>query len=430
MVTQSRSTRRHRSFPLLAAAAAGALLFIMTDCKMIRLHRDLGQMAIYGALSGRVSNLPPAGTTAYILVLNGFEDDPQLVEWERVQDSGLYFLMVLSGTGYQVVAFADLNGDRRWEPGEPIDIINDVTVEPIANVEVTLPVRLSLHTGVHTSVTVPPNLPLEVPGDITREQTGSISLGEIANLDDGRFSAEAGKTGLWEPYKFLKTYGLGIFFVEAYDPAKIPVLFIYGAEGSPQDWRYIMEHLDRTRFQPWFFHYATGIRLENWSMGLNSLVKRLHARYPFKKLFVVAHSMGGLVARDFILRNTLDDHQTYIARFVTISTPWEGHRAAAAGVRMPVVVPSWNDIEPNSSYLTSLFQRRLPSSVAYYLIFGYKHSTRLWLPADNDGVVGVASELSLQAQAEARKIFGLNLDHNAILAAPETLQKLEEYLSD
>ena len=94
------------------------------------------------------------------------------------------------------------------------------------------------------------------------------------------------------------------------------------------------------------------------------------------------------------------------------------------------MVPSWNDIEPQSAFLLSLFQRKLPPAVTYYLIFGFKHASRIWLPADNDGVVGLASELALPAQYEAHQIFGLNYGHSAILSAPETLRKLEEFLSE
>jgi len=131
------------------------------------------------------------------------------------------------------------------------------------------------------------------------------------------------------------------------------------------------------------------------------------------------------------LRNTEDARHGYVRRLVTISTPWEGHDAANAGAKLlPVVVPSWNDLRPGSSFLSSLFSRKLPPEVGYYLIFGYRHTTRPWLPPDNDGVVGLASELSLPAQYEARRVFGLNLDHDAILKSPEVLRKLEEFLSE
>jgi pimeloyl-ACP methyl ester carboxylesterase len=430
METRS-SVARWRRFLLLLTS--GTLLFIAAGCKIakyVHTRKDMGRLTAYGVLSGSVANLPAAGVSTYILAFSGGPDDPQMVEWERVQESGLYFVTVKSGSEYQVAAFADLNGDRRWESGEPADIVAPVRVEPMAEEEAAKPIRMFLRSD----VSIPPNMLLEVPGDITNEETTVPALGEVVSLDDPCFSPEAGRTGYWEPYKFLKTCRFGIFFTEEYDPKRIPVLFIYGARGSPQDWRFIMEHMDRSRFQAWFLNYASGIRLENWSMGLNSLIKRLHVRTPFRKLHVVAHSMGGLLARDFILRNTLDDQETYITRFVSISTPWAGQKAAAWGVwlerfPMSVVVPSWNDIEPKSSFIVSLFQRKLPPSVSYYLIYGYLHSERTGVE-DTDGVVRVVSELAQPACSEAQDVFGLMYSHSTILAAPETLRKLEECLSD
>jgi hypothetical protein len=61
--------------------------------------------------------------------------------------------------------------------------------------------------------------------------------------------------GLWEPTRFLKEHGVGIYMLEVYDPDKTPVLFINGAGGSAQNWRYFLRRLDRTRFQAWFFLY-------------------------------------------------------------------------------------------------------------------------------------------------------------------------------
>src|SRR5262245_38386871 len=59
--------------------------------------------------------------------------------------------------------------------------------------------------------------------------------------------AEAhGRKGLWRPISFVKERRGGVYMLEPYDPAKIPVLFVHGAGGSPQDWRYFIERLDRT----------------------------------------------------------------------------------------------------------------------------------------------------------------------------------------
>lgn len=96
---------------------------------------------------------------------------------------------------------------------------------------------------------------------------------------------------------------VGIFFLDKYDPNRIPVLFVYGAAGSAQDWRSFFDKIDRRKYQPWFSHYPTGRDLAESGSSLNRSVMLLQSYYGFRKIHVVAHSMGGLVSRDFILKN-------------------------------------------------------------------------------------------------------------------------------
>ena len=94
-----------------------------------------------------------------------------------------------------------------------------------------------------------------------------------------------------------------------------------------------MRRLDRNKYQPWFYVYPSGMRLDSAAMALNDGVKELHERYPFTRLHVVAHSMGGLVSRRFIEQNVLVEGNNYINTFITFSSPWDGHEAAAMGVK-------------------------------------------------------------------------------------------------
>jgi pimeloyl-ACP methyl ester carboxylesterase len=414
--------------PFLLPAMAACSLLLVLGCTTARRIHGAYENWKYATLNVTISNLPPAITNAYVLVFTGGPADPQLFRCETPPESGNYSVKVPYGTGLQVVAFIDSNGDRRWEPGEPIDRVEQVNVE-FEQQEVKLSLR--------ARDSIPDDLPLEVPSDASRQQASSTSPGEVVNLDDPRFSAETGKRGLLHTREFSRAYGETIFFLQAYDPQKTPVLFIHGISGSPQDWRYIIDHFDRKVFQPWFFHYPTGSRLAGRSRELNSQVRQLHNRFQFKKLFVVAHSMGGLVARDFILRNTLDDHETYIRKLVTISTPWAGTETASLPIPSPPIVsvlPVQNDIAPRSDFLVSLFARKLPPAVAFYLVYGTVGGARQLalkpLLGESDGVVAKDSELAPPAKAEARRVIGLNYEHTAILSAPETLRQLQEYLAE
>ena len=61
----------------------------------------------------------------------------------------------------------------------------------------------------------------------------TISLGEEVNIDDPRFTEENASIGLWMPHHFLKKIGAGIYFLDPFDPNKIPVLFVHGVSGNP-----------------------------------------------------------------------------------------------------------------------------------------------------------------------------------------------------
>ena len=66
--------------------------------------------------------------------------------------------------------------------------------------------------------------------------------------------------------------------------------------------------------------------------------------------------MGGLVSRGFLQRYHAGGGKAAISLFVSIATPWDGHKAAELGVKTaPAVVRVWIDMAPGSDYLRSLY---------------------------------------------------------------------------
>ncbi|MBW1891063.1 MAG: alpha/beta hydrolase [Deltaproteobacteria bacterium] len=131
------------------------------------------------------------------------------------------------------------------------------------------------------------------------------------DLDDELFSEENGIKGYWEPASFFKDIGGNIYFIEEYDPKKIPILFIHGAGDTPKGWKYFIDNIDRTRFQPWFFYYPSGTRIQSMAHLLSWKLGNLQIKYSFDHLYITAHSMGGLVARSFIM-----DHGSVVPLFL------------------------------------------------------------------------------------------------------------------
>ena len=115
--------------------------------------------------------------------------------------------------------------------------------------------------------------------------------------------------------------GAGVYFLEPYDPNRIPVLFIHGIGGTPRDFRQMIESLDHSRFQPWIFHYPTGLRLQVVVRVLHRLVEDLRHKYTFHALFVTAHSVGGLVARGYLESALNEGDRQFVKLLVTFSSP-------------------------------------------------------------------------------------------------------------
>ncbi|HVY80460.1 MAG TPA: alpha/beta fold hydrolase [Steroidobacteraceae bacterium] len=244
---------------------------------------------------------------------------------------------------------------------------------------------------------------------------GLTVAGEIVSLDDARFSRKAGALGFWRPLDSVETTHPGVYFLAPFDAARVPVLFVHGMNGTPADFQYLVQHLDRSRFQAWVYSYPSGAKLEAIADHLDHTIRELQARHHFGPMAIVAHSMGGLVARGFILRHARTAPADSIPLLVTISTPWEGHAAAE---RVPPLVNIWRDMVPGSVYLTSLFTAQLPTTTHYYLFF-----------TSSDRTVPVESQLSVAAQEEAVRVIGFDDTHAGVLRDPEAAVLLNRLLA-
>jgi len=256
-------------------------------------------------------------------------------------------------------------------------------------------------------------------------------MGQVVSLDDPRFSSANARRGLWVPPEFLPDTGAGLYFLQEYAGDRTPILFVHGSGGNPTDFRFLIEGLDRSRYQPWVYFYPTGMRLERQSELLHRIISDLHNRFGFRHLCVLAHSMGGLVARGAIAEAVKRSTPIELPTFITLSTPWQGHAGAEKGVaQSPAVVPAWRDMAPSSPFLKKIWESPLPPETAYYLLFSYSGDFSLMINRNNDGAVSLASELDPRAQVAARRTFGFNEDHGGILSSPAVSQVVHTILSN
>ncbi|MFK5923686.1 MAG: alpha/beta hydrolase [Verrucomicrobiota bacterium] len=350
---------------------------------------------------------------------------------------GTFGFFVRGSENQYVMAYGDSNGNDLYDKGEPAWIHSDGSGNPVPVEFDEIEKKARVVGQLSKSTIIPKRLISDVKrfaAGRTRQEIISrlnipVALGDIADLSDPRFSSERGEQGLWQPVDFPVDSGIGVYFLEEYDPSRIPVLFVYGAAGSPQDWKTFFAKIDRKKYQPWFYYYPTGRRLDEMGGALNRGVESLHDFYNFKQLHVVAHSMGGMVARSFVVKNVLDDGNSYITKIVTISTPWGGHEAAAMGVKhAPEVVPSWRDMASGSDFQKDLYSRDLKGQVSHLLMYGTKNTKSMILPEENDGTVSVESQTFAPVMSVAVRFKSFYSDHVGILANPEVIELTEEFL--
>jgi pimeloyl-ACP methyl ester carboxylesterase len=413
----------------------------ITGCDVFAVKEQHQEIAGYCQLYGSVKPEKDSGKKIIVVLLKfkggEFKNRENWSLFDHfVNDRPGKWYFTTSPGSYLVTAFEDSNDDLVFQPNEP--------AIPAAHQNLLKCAPGEVKTGIDLLIHEQDRFDAKGPVDIAKAQIRSssqqldISLGqvtktgEIVQLSEPRFSDEIAKEGMWRPLDFLIEGNAGLYFLEPYSDDKIPVLFVHGINGSPRDFTFITEHMERTHFQPWLFYYPSGGRLENIAKRLNQMVQQLQDRYKFNKLVVVAHSMGGLVARNFIFKNLETTRQSPIPLFISIATPWDGHAAAKSGVEhLPNPVYSWIDIAPGSPFLTELFympekqqasRRRLSQQIANHLFFTFIDNEA------GDGTVTLSSELRPEAQEEATRLYGYQKSHMDILKTPGMLKQVNGLL--
>lgn len=128
-------------------------------------------------------------------------------------------------------AFADLNGDFTYQPGEPAARINDPEINWFSDVQLqgridpeTLQVQLLDLTG---ATVLEQELDFSIAA--SRRGTGvTKNFLRIVTWSDDDFSAESAKRGLWEPSWFKEEIGFGLYVLEEFDPTKKSILLVHG----------------------------------------------------------------------------------------------------------------------------------------------------------------------------------------------------------
>jgi pimeloyl-ACP methyl ester carboxylesterase len=95
----------------------------------------------------------------------------------------------------------------------------------------------------------------------------------------------------------------GLYFLQPYDPDRIPVVLVHGLLATTQMWVNPVNELEmdpvlRERYQYWVFGYPTGDPIAYSGLKLREALANVDKLHPNHKGYVViAHSLGGVVAQ-------------------------------------------------------------------------------------------------------------------------------------
>ncbi len=101
----------------------------------------------------------------------------------------------------------------------------------------------------------------------------------------------------------------GLYFLQPYDPEKIPLVMVHGLVSSPDAYRNVINDLSpqpwfRDKYQVWLYNYPTGtpwlynaMRFRQIMEAASKFARSKGSPENLEKMVILSHSMGGLLTR-------------------------------------------------------------------------------------------------------------------------------------
>jgi pimeloyl-ACP methyl ester carboxylesterase len=199
----------------------------------------------------------------------------------------------------------------------------------------------------------------------------------------------------------------GLYFLQPYDPDRIPVVFVHGLISTPFTWVGTINGLMadpemRKHYQFWVFAYPTGNPVLYSALRLRQELAKVDRLYPNHRGYVlVGHSMGGLLSQaqvttvtrrdweetlgqtgmelfatlkpaDTVAKATTFKANPRIKRVIFVCTPHRGSKMASGGIgglairliSLPADLETTMHSEIPAETLRKINNGRLPNSVS------------------------------------------------------------------
>ena len=187
-------------------------------------------------------------------------------------------------------------------------------------------------------------------------------------------------------------HNYGLWMPRQVDPNRTMVVLIHGLDCNRSNWFPMAELLAGEGYQVAYFTYPSDGPLEDSAALLAQNMLALRETFPDVNVDILAHSMGGLVARRYV---ESDDYAGGVKHLVLLGTPNLGSRWATYRWALEVQEhyqlwrhdpdwrPTWiitdglgeagRDLKPTSRFLAELNIRPRRAGVQYTLIAGAQH---------------------------------------------------------
>jgi len=184
----------------------------------------------------------------------------------------------------------------------------------------------------------------------------------------------------------------GLLLPRHVDETRPMVVLVHGLDCNRSNWYPMAELLTGEGFQVAYFTYPSDGPLEESSAMLAFEMKNVRERFPDVPVHMIAHSMGGLVARDYVEG---DQYTGGVGHLILVGTPnlgtrWASYRVLLEGQehwnlwrhekdwRLSWIITdglgeAGRDLKPTSSFLKQLNGRPRRADVSYTVIAGAQH---------------------------------------------------------
>jgi pimeloyl-ACP methyl ester carboxylesterase len=368
-----------------------------------KLLRDL-QPGDSFLLAGPVNQKTNYGGPVLIVAVTDKFKKREIVAERILQSPVLYYQAYLPEGNYDLYFFADLNRNGYFDANEMIGQTSGAPIH-IRKEEVKDGMTFN---GPAFTLDVNSPATTDLPIKVRVRQQDYV----FTSLDDEFFDPQYGEMGMYDTKNFFAHTQRFMFSLEKFNPNKTIVIFVHGVAGTPRDFKYLVDGLDRSRYQPVFYFYPSGMPLQKLGSLLADILRVLEENENFhlKRAIVVAHSMGGLVSLAALNELCFSGVPAYLKGYISFNSPYGGVESAKKAVEnAPAVLAAWRDVASGSSFLERLYQGSAAKRIPFHLFFGYETGK------SSDGTITLQSQLEHRVQIAAHKLHGFNTSHVGIL---------------